>query len=79
VRETSQTALYYRERLGGVGLAEAIVRSAAIPPAEAAQLLEGPLGLRPEILDPWGPLAGGDPAAGQALAGAAAAVVRKAA
>lgn len=79
VRETSQTALYYRERLGGAGFAEAILRSAAIPPAEAAQLLEEPLGLRPEILDPWGSLVGGDPSAAQALAGAAAAVARKAA
>jgi len=74
LRETSQTAVYYRERLGGAGFAEAIVRSAAIPPAEAAQLLEEPLGRRPEVLDAWGAYMGVDPSVAQALAGAAAAV-----
>jgi Tfp pilus assembly PilM family ATPase len=79
VREASQTALYYRERLGGAGFAEAIVRSTVIPVTEAALLLEEPLGLRPEALDPWGTLVGGDRSAAQILAGAAAAVARKAA
>jgi Tfp pilus assembly PilM family ATPase len=79
VREASQTALYYRERLGGAGLAEAIVRSTVIPVAEAALLLEEPLGLRPEALDPWGALVGGDRSGAQILAGAAAAIGRKAA
>ena len=79
VRETSQTALYYKERLGGTGLTEAILRSTVIPVAEAALLLEEPLGLRPEALDPWGALVGGDRSAAQMLAGAAAAVGRKAA
>lgn len=79
VREASQTALYYRERLGGSGFAEAIVRSAAIPAGDAAKLLEEPLGIRPEILDPWGALVGGDRSAAQALAGAAAAITRRAA
>lgn len=74
LRETSQTVVYYRERLGGAGFAEAVVRSAAIPPAEAAQLLEGPLGLRPEILDAWGASIAGDPSVAQSLAAAAAAV-----
>jgi Tfp pilus assembly PilM family ATPase len=78
-REAAQTVLYYRERLGGAGLAEAIVRSASIPVAEAAQALEEPLGVRPTVLDPWGPLLSADHAAAQALAGAAAAVVGKAA
>ncbi|MFI5183882.1 MAG: type IV pilus biogenesis protein PilM [Vicinamibacteria bacterium] len=79
VREASQTALYYRERLSGAGLAEAIVRSTVVPVAEAALLLEEPLGLRPEALDPWGALTGGDRSAAQVLAGAAAAVARRAA
>jgi Tfp pilus assembly PilM family ATPase len=78
-REVAQTVLYYRERLGGAGLAEAIVRSAAIPVAEAAEALEEPLGVRPTALDPWGSLLSADRAAAQALAGAAAAVVGKAA
>ena len=47
--------------------------SAALPPAEAAPLLEEPSGLGPEILDPWGACTRGDPAVAQALAGAAAA------
>jgi type IV pilus assembly protein PilM len=79
LRETSQTVVYYRERLGGVGFAEAVVRSAAIPAAEAVQLLEEPLGRRPEVLDSWGASLAGDPAAAQALAGAAAAVLGTAA
>jgi hypothetical protein len=74
LRETSQTVVYYRERLGGAGFAEAVVRSAAIPPAEAAQLLEEPLGRRPEILDAWGASIAGDPSVAQSLAAAAAAV-----
>jgi Tfp pilus assembly PilM family ATPase len=79
VREASQTALYYKERLGGTGLTEAIVRSTVIPVGEAALLLEEPLGLRPEALDAWGALVGGDRSSAQILAGAAAAVGRKAA
>ncbi len=74
LRETSQTVVYYRERLGGAGFAEAVVRSAAIPPAEAAQLLEEPLGRRPDILDAWGASIAGDPSVAQSLAAAAAAV-----
>jgi hypothetical protein len=78
-REAAQTVLYYRERLGGTGLGEAVVRSAAIPPSEAALLLEEPLGLKPEVFDPWGELTSADRAAAQALAGAAASVVGRAA
>jgi len=78
-REAAQTVLYYRERLGGAGLGEAVVRSAAIPPSEAALLLEEPLGLKPSVLDPWGELTSADRAAAQALAGAAASVVGRAA
>ncbi len=77
VREAANTILYYRERLAGMGLASAAVRSAFLPPEDAAALLREPLGVAPTVLDPWGGLAPGDhgPAA-QALAGAAAALLR---
>jgi hypothetical protein len=79
IREVANTVLYYRERLEGPGLETAVVRSAALPPEEAVALLHEPLGLKPEILDPWVPFGGSDfgPAA-QALAGAAACVARAA-
>ena len=75
-REVGNTLLYYRERLGGPGLAGAVVRSAALPGEEAASLLEEPLGLRPSVLEPWSGLGGGETAAGQAVAGALAAALR---
>ena len=77
-REVANTLLYYRERLGGAGLAGAAVRSVALPPDEAAELLEEPLGLRPAVLDPWATLGGGERRAGQAVAGAVAVALRAA-
>ena len=77
-REVANTLLYYRERLGGVGLAGAAIRSVVLPPDEAALLLEEPLGLLAEVLDPWASLGGGDGRAGQAVAGAVAAALRAA-
>jgi Tfp pilus assembly PilM family ATPase len=75
-REVANTLLYYRERLGGTTLAQAMVRSALLPPERALKLLEGPLELTPELLEPWPALRSGDMgAAGQALAGAAACMV----
>jgi hypothetical protein len=71
-REVANTVLYYRERLGGTGLDQAVVRSAVLPPADAAVLLAEPLGRIPEPFDTgrlptaeMGPLA-------QVLAGATA-------
>ena len=91
VAETAQTVLYYRERIGGPGLSGAVVRSAVLPPDDAVALLREPLGLAPEILDPWAGLSGGlppqnrsglaggeDDLAAQALAGAVSSVVRSA-
>lgn len=78
MREATQTVLYYRERLGGEGIGHAVVRSAAMIPADAARLLAQPLGLTPDILDPWGSI-GGEQGMAQALAGAAACVLGKAA
>lgn len=79
MREATQTMLYYRERLGGEGIGDAIVRSAAVVPAEAARLLEQPLGVAPDILDPWGSLGRNEQGMAQALAGAAACVLGRAA
>ena len=78
VREAANTVLYYRERLAGAGLGSAVLRSAFLPPEDAAALLRDPLGVAPTVLDPWAGLAAGDhgPAA-QALAGAAAALLRR--
>jgi Tfp pilus assembly PilM family ATPase len=72
-REVSNTLIYYRERLGGTALAQAMVRSALLPPEDALRLLEGPLEMKPELLEPWPALRSGDMGkVGQTLAGAAA-------
>ena len=75
-REVANTLLYYRERLGGPGLAGAAVRCVALPPDEAADLLEEPLGLLPAVIDPWATLGGGERRPGQAVAGAVAVALR---
>jgi Tfp pilus assembly PilM family ATPase len=75
-REVGNTLLYYRERLGGTALAQAVVRSAMLPADEVLSLLEGPLGMKPELVEPWPAVRAGDMGrAGQTLAGAAACVV----
>jgi hypothetical protein len=72
-REVANTVLYYRERLGGPGLSEALLRSGALSHEGAAALLEEPLGLVPAAAEPWRSLTAGMPAPmSQALAGAAA-------
>jgi len=80
VREAASTVLYYRDRLGGPGLQRALLRSTPLPAAEAAQLLQDPLGLMPEPVDPWGALRGA-PAGVESMpfAGAAASLVGRAA
>ena len=73
IREVANTVLYYRERLAGKGLAQALLRSAALPGERAATLLSEALGMTPQILEPLGAVAGvGLGATTQALAGAAA-------
>jgi Tfp pilus assembly PilM family ATPase len=75
-REVGNTLIYYRERLGGTALAQAVVRSALLPADQALSLLEGPLEMKPELLEPWPAGRAGDMGrAGQTLAGAAASVV----
>ncbi|HVR69560.1 MAG TPA: hypothetical protein VMT87_01835 [Vicinamibacteria bacterium] len=72
-REVAHTVLYYRERLGGEHLAQAVLRCTVLPSAEAAALLEPALGLAPEVFDAWEALrAAGPQDAGQSLAAAAA-------
>lgn len=79
-REVANTVLYYRERLGGAGLTGAWVRSAILAPEAAVSLLADPLGLSPRLLDPWPLLGAGEGgAAAQAVAGAAACALRRAA
>jgi hypothetical protein len=80
LREAANTVLYYRERLDGQGLLGASVRSALLPPEEAATLLREPLGLLPDVVDPWAALGGGDRSLGaQAMAGALSCLLRTAA
>ncbi|HEX9203676.1 MAG TPA: hypothetical protein VF964_06920, partial [Vicinamibacteria bacterium] len=80
LREAANTVLYYRERLGEQGLAGAALRSAFLPPEEAVTLLREPLGLEPEVVDPWALLGGGHRSAvAQAMAGALACLLRRAA
>jgi hypothetical protein len=72
-REVANTVLYYRDRLGGTGLAEAALRSAALPAERASAVLEEPLGMAPTIVQPWRSLSlDVPPAMAQVLAGAAA-------
>jgi type IV pilus assembly protein PilM len=79
LREIASTILYYREKLGGAGLGRALLRSAALPPTEAAALLAPALGLEPRVFE-WAALPGVDRAElGQPLAGAAACVLARAA
>jgi hypothetical protein len=72
-REVANTVLYYRDRLGGLGLTEAALRSAALAPERAAAVLEEPLGMAPVLVEPWRPFSQAvPPAMAQVLAGAAA-------
>ena len=72
-REAAQTVLYARERLESPGLEQAVVRAAALAPEDAVAVLAEPLGLAPEVVEPWTALGTADPGpAAQALAGAAA-------
>jgi hypothetical protein len=75
-REVANTVLYYRERLGGAGFEQALLRSAVLPPADAAVLLAEPIGRIPEPLDPGKALAAPEMGAlAQVLAGATASLM----
>lgn len=79
-RQAAGTLQFYTERLAGAGLAGVVVRSAARPGDEALALLAESLGAQPRLLAPWAAL-GLDEcgAAAQAVAGAAACALRRAA
>jgi len=76
IREVANTVLFYREKLGGAGLAQVVVRSAVLTPAQVVSLLREPLERAPELLDPWG--GSDDSVAGQAVAGASSCIVGRA-
>jgi hypothetical protein len=79
-RQAAQTYRFYRDQLGGQGLADVALRSAAVPADEASAVLAGPLGATPRVLRPWFALGlHEDDAPAQAVAGAAACVLRRAA
>jgi hypothetical protein len=79
-RQATQTMRFHREQLGGQALEDVAVRSGALPWEEAADVLAEALGVTPRPLRPWAALGiGEDGAAAQAVAGAAACVLRRAA
>jgi hypothetical protein len=79
-RQATQTLRYHRDQLGGGALVDLALRSAAFPPGEAAAVLESALGMAPRLLQPWAALGvSEDGPAAQAVAGAAACVLRRAA
>ena len=79
-RQAAQTLRFHREQLGGRALEEVVVRSAALPWDEAALVLAESLGTSPRPLRPWAALGvAEDGEAAQAVAGAAACALRRAA
>jgi hypothetical protein len=79
VREVANTVLFYREKLGGVGLDTVSIRSTVLPVSEAVELLREPLGMRAEAFDPWAGGGGDGGPQAQAVAGAAACLAGKSA
>lgn len=79
-RQATGTLQFHRDRLGGAGVAEAFVRSAAVPAAQAVAVLTRALDLEPRLVSPWAALGIGEHGdEAQAVAGAAACVLRRAA
>ncbi len=79
-RHATSTRQFHQDRLGGGTLADVVVRSAAVPGEEAVSLLGRALDVTPRLLQPWAALGVTEegPSA-QAVAGAAACVLRRAA
>ncbi len=79
-RQAAGTLQFHQDRLGGQAIAEILVRSGALPGEEALGVLERATGITPRLVEPWAVLGirenGG---AVQAVAGAAACVLRRAA
>jgi hypothetical protein len=79
-RHATSTLQFHRDRLGGGPLAEVVLRSASVPGEEAVELLGRALGATPRLFRPWAVLGVDEEgAAAQAVAGAAACVLRRAA
>lgn len=77
-RHAEQTLRFHREQLGGRGFDELTLRSAAIDPAEASEALAAATGVVPRLVRPWAALGDAeDGASAQAVAGAAACVLRR--
>ena len=79
-RHATSTMQFHRDRLGGEALAGVVLRSAVVPGDEAAALLERALEAPVRLLRPWAALGiTEEGASAQAVAGAAACVLRRAA
>jgi hypothetical protein len=79
-RHATSTLQFHRDRLAGQQFAEVVVRPAALPGDVALGVLEQAIGLRPRLLEPWAVLGSSEAgAAAQAVAGAAACALRRAA
>jgi hypothetical protein len=79
-RHATSTVQFHRDRLGGGALTGVVLRSTAVPGDEAAALLERALEAPVRLLRPWAALGiTEEGASAQAVAGAAACVLRRAA
>jgi len=79
-RQAVGTLRFHRERLGGTAFGDVVVRSAAWPGEQAVAVLGRALGTQPRLLEPWAALGIGEQGeAAQAVAGAAASALRRAA
>ena len=77
-RQAASTLQFHRDRLAGESLTDVVLRSAAIPPDEAAAALGPVLGGELRVLRPWAALGGAESdLAAQAVAGAAASALRR--
>lgn len=79
-RHATSTLQFHRDRFGGQALDDVLVRACGVPAEEALATLFRALGTRPRLMHPWAPLGLDEqgPAA-QAVAGAAACALRRAA
>lgn len=79
-RHATSTMQFHRDRLGGTPLAGVVLRSTSVPGEDAAALLERALEAPVRLLRPWAAIGiTEDGASAQAVAGAAACVLRRAA
>jgi len=78
-RQATSTLQFLRDRLGGAGIVDAVVRAASCPIEMAQDTLAPVLGLTPRPVEPWAALGEASGPVAQGLAGAAACVLRRAA